>query len=131
MSEAFGKQSGGHTWSMKYEYHGETEENVAGCNVDACHAGAISTFDDLTAVQTTVSTLLDQIYLNLDAAGVVQDSAGLLWNTGTYSGVLASSMLNYQMMREDRSHGLHNPRYIRAVLTNTAEATTPAPVASR
>jgi hypothetical protein len=130
MAEAYGKQSGGHTWAMEYEYHGEMEENVAGCNVAACHNGNISTFDDITQVQTTVGQLLTDIGVELDALGVVLDEE-FHWVTGTYSGEVASAMLNHQMFREDRSVGLHNPAYARAVLTNTLETLTPAPVASK
>ena len=31
-------------------------------------------------------------------------------------------MLNWQLFAEDRSLGLHNPAYAKAVLTNTIEA---------
>jgi hypothetical protein len=141
MAEAFGKQSGGHTWSMKYEFHGDVEENVAGCNISACHGalGELDTFDD-TGRQTTVYGLLDNIFLELDRLGVVQDSAGLLWNasSGTplvVSGDFGGSILNYQMFREDRSLGIHQPYYTTGVLTNTLAVlqAIPAPpaVASR
>ena len=41
---------------------------------------------------------------------------------GTYSANLAAAFANWQLFAEDRSLGLHNPAYVRAVLTNTLEA---------
>jgi hypothetical protein len=127
MASAYGKQSGGHTWSMKYEYHGAVEENVAGCNVAACHGalGGIASFD-ATGRQTTVQGLLDDIIVELTGQGVFLD-AEYHFVTGTYSGELAAGMLNFQMMLEDRSLGIHQPYYITNVLTNTLETLTALP----
>ena len=65
--------------------------------------------------------------------GVVLD-AEFHWVTGTYSGELASAMLNHQMFREDRSLGIHQPYYATSVLTNTletAQALAPPAIASK
>jgi hypothetical protein len=41
---------------------------------------------------------------------------------GTWTTDLVAAVVNYNAIREDRSLGFHNPDYIRAILTNTAEA---------
>ena len=40
-------------------------------------------------------------------------------NTGDWPGDVVGAFLNWQMFAEDRSLGLHNPPYARAVLNNT------------
>ena len=46
-------------------------------------------------------------------------------NTGVWPANLVAAMLNWQMFAEDRSLGLHNPPYARAVLENTLETISP------
>jgi thiosulfate dehydrogenase len=46
----------------------------------------------------------------------------ITFNTGTYPANIVAAMLNWQAIAEDRSLGLHNPAYVKAVLTNTLEA---------
>jgi len=126
MAEAFGNQSGGHTWRMSYEYHGSTEDNVAGCNT--CHNG----FEDFTEfgdVPAEITGLLAKLDTALVRVGVkvalsedyTAEGINAYAVTGDFPGDLAGAMLNFQMFAEDRSLGLHNPPYARAVLTNSIE----------
>ena len=55
------------------------------------------------------------------AEGVLNPNSGL-WNTGTYSTTLAGAALNYRFIEEDRSKGVHNFEYARALLTNSIES---------
>jgi hypothetical protein len=134
MAFAEGIELGGHTWNMAVRANGEVEANVAGCNVAACHGGDIIV-DDLTGLQDEILLLLQQLDALLVAQGIKQQlSPGYTIhdleyyvNTGTYSATLAAAMANWAMFAWDRSLGLHNPRYARAVLTNTIEAITPVP----
>ena len=48
-----------------------------------------------------------------------------LMQAGSYSTALTAAHWNYNSIREDRSLGFHNPKYIRAVLENTIDAITP------
>ena len=43
-------------------------------------------------------------------------------NEGVWPANVAGAMLNWQLFAEDRSLGLHNPRYVKAVVQNTIEA---------
>lgn len=117
MAEAYGAQSGGHTWNMAYDYHGSIVENVAGCNSTGCHA-SVEDFEYLH-VQTEVETLLANIAVELQRVGIM--GADHYAVTGSWSGDLAAAFANWQMFEEDRSLGLHNPDYARAVLGNTLE----------
>jgi hypothetical protein len=126
MAEAFGSQAGGHTWRMTYDYHGHVVDNVAGCN--SCHNG----FEDFTEfgdVPAEITDLLTQLETELVRIGVkvamsddyTPEGLNVYAVTGDWPSDVAGAMLNWQMFAEDRSLGLHNPPYARAVLTNSIE----------
>lgn len=130
MATATGVEFGGHTWRMSFTSNGNKEENTAGCNNSACHAGAIS---DFSTVQDEVLGLMQDLEQLLVDLGIKQGltpgytlaELAPYANAGVWSANLAAAMLNWQVFAEDRSRGLHNPAYARAVLTNTIEAITP------
>ncbi|MBE0645249.1 MAG: hypothetical protein IH600_14290 [Bacteroidetes bacterium] len=117
MQEAFGRQSGGHTMKMAYEYHGAITMNVVGCQT--CHPGT-KTFDIDGAV-TEIEALGAQLEALLVADGMLNPADGLAV-PGTYAANKAGALWNYRMiMLEDRSNGVHNPKYAKALLTNSIE----------
>ncbi|MEZ5069734.1 MAG: hypothetical protein R2751_01900 [Bacteroidales bacterium] len=120
-----GRASGGHSFNMTYEYHGSIEENIGACTT--CHTSA-ETFD-IGGVQTEVATLLAQLQDLLITGGYLNEETGL-WNASSTTPIVASpdvagAMLNYLIVAEDRSLGVHNPDYMVALLTNSIEAITP------
>jgi hypothetical protein len=128
MGEAFGQQSGGHTWKMKYIYHDEEEENVAGCQ--SCHGPNFTSFASGGNIPGTVQTLLKELEQRLFDIGVkraISDDytihgLNVYANTGIWPADVAGAFLNWQMFAEDRSLGLHNPAYATAVIQNSIEA---------
>lgn len=102
MGEGEGDE-GGHTFNP----------TVASCT--ACHADAKSF--DINGVQTEVKGLLEELAGVLKAKGVL-DADGVVV-PGTYPVDLAKAYYNYIGIEEDRSEGVHNPAYIKAVLKNT------------
>lgn len=110
MASAFGNQSGGHTWKMKYEYHGATEENIAGCGI--CHSTLV-TFDHV-GLQTHVEELLEELAVELKRIGVMTSSGSSA--SGTWPADVAAAFVNWQMVEEDRSLGVHNPPYVIEIL---------------
>lgn len=124
MGEAFGEQAGGHTWRMTYDYHGSTVDNVAGCNT--CH-GDFEDFTEWGDIPAEIEALLVTLEGHLVRIGIKQAMStdytihglNVYANTGDWPGDVAGAFLNWQMFAEDRSLGLHNPPYARAVLTNT------------
>lgn len=115
MADAFGKQSGDHTWKMGYEYHEATVPNVAGCIT--CHPELADdpTFDRGGLV-TEVEELLAEAKTALVAAGILADSGSTV--PGTYSAELAGACFDYKTIVEDRSNGVHNPGFTKALLKN-------------
>jgi len=117
MAEAFGNSAGGHTFNMTYIYHGGSQPNMVGCV--ACHAEA----DDfnVNGAQDEIEELLLELEGLLIAKGVYNTNSGL-WNTGTYETNVAGAALNYIFVKEDRSDGVHNFNYARALLKNSIDA---------
>ncbi|PLX31243.1 MAG: hypothetical protein C0600_06165 [Ignavibacteria bacterium] len=116
MAEAYGGQSGGHVMSMGYEYHEELVPNTAGC--EDCH-GELDDFD-YNGWVTEYEGLMAQLrQLLIDKGALLDDDYAV---TGTFSAALASALYNYRYLLEDRSDGIHNPRYAKAMLQNSIEA---------
>lgn len=114
--------AGGHSWRMVADNEGTEVENINACR--ECHPSA-SSFD-INGSQTQITALLATVQARLMAAGLI-DASDLVPGTPRY--LTANEMKaiwNYQMVREDRSLGVHNFRYARAML-NSALDFVPAP----
>lgn len=125
MQNATGAKAGGHTMSMRADDHGEL---VLYTNMCAdCHGT-----EDMEQVtedfQAEIQDLLDQLKDALITAGVYDDGThgheGYVV-TGVQPANAAAAFLNYQMVLEDRSLGVHNPIYVKALLKNTLAKITP------
>lgn len=97
---------GGHTWHV----------SVAACT--QCHEGATST--DINGKQTEIAGLLEDLKDALFTAGVVTEEGEPI--VGTYPIVQAQAYYNYAGIMDDRSLGVHNPSYIKQLLTNSINA---------
>jgi hypothetical protein len=139
MAQAFGAQAGGHTLWMSYDYHGAEVDNIAGCLT--CHSATLTDFE--------YAGVHDLVWADVDGNGVIDVgtdtgylvqlkdlliTAGLLTASdggvaGTFTDLEAAALVNYQALREDKSHGIHNPPYYLAILKNSIEALggTPTP----
>jgi len=116
MATAYGAQAGGHTWNMTYLYHGSTADNTAGCKT--CHT-TIDDFTGLGDVPAAVDALLVQLQAELERIGILSAGHSV---PGVWKGDVAAGYINYQALNEEGSHGLHNPGYVKAILTNTIAA---------
>ena len=56
----------------------------------------------------------------LDANGMFDEDG--YYNEGIYPVVLAQAAWNYKTLLEDKSEGVHNPDYVKALLSNSIEA---------
>jgi len=109
--------TGGHTW----------KPTLASCK--SCHTTA--TGFDINGGMTEVEKLVTDLKNALIAKGVL-DAAGALTKPGGKT-ISATNLLvlpvkqagaywNYITVVEDRSSGVHNPKYIKALLKNSIEA---------
>lgn len=113
MTTAFGTASGGHTMKLTYEYQGSTRDNVNACT--PCHSG-ITSFTQvgnkdefITLREEFKQALLDKNMIDASEYPV----------PGTYSADDAGVIMNWLLIRYDRSNGVHNPRYIKAIMKNS------------
>jgi hypothetical protein len=87
------------------------EPNVAACQ--GCHAD-ITDFD-VNGTQTEVAALLVELEDALKAAGMMDADGGVI--VGEYEEAKAAAMWNFvYILEEDKSMGVHNPTYTRALL---------------
>ena len=108
---------------MTYLYQDGDRDHMNGCI--SCHSQIEESFD-LNSVQTTVDSLLADLETIFIGNGWM-DAPGALWNAGSTSQIVVSAdeagaMLNYITIREDGSHGIHNPAYTISLLTNALES---------
>ncbi len=116
MANGYGAQSGGHAMYMRNE---SGTLNTAGCI--SCHTDATALVAEVTALQTEVADLLVQLKAKLDAAGCTAPGSD---NSiaGTYSPLVGGALLDYKALTEDKSLGVHNPTYVKGLLTNLINA---------
>jgi hypothetical protein len=107
----YGDESGGHTW----------KPSLASCN--NCHNSSDEDFN-YGGVQTEVHEKLVQLRDRLIELGVVagDEEEGYHPVVGEYPMAQAQAFFNWVGIEEDRSLGVHNPKYIKALLTNSLEA---------
>lgn len=121
MQTAYGRQSGGHTMRMAYDYHGSIVQNVASCGNSSCHPGTKNF--DIDGEVTEIETLAGQLEQMLLADGILEDDgSGLNKTPLTLSANKAGALFNWKMIVvEDRSMGIHNPKYAKALLQNAID----------
>ncbi len=143
MGEGFAEIPG----SVAYEevgssYHHQEGASCVGChmgeygaggghsfipNLDACiecHGKSMENFN-YGGVQTDVANKLEELRDKLVELGVVEYiEADKAYEpvVGKYPMIQAQAFFNWIGLEEDRSLGVHNPKYVNALLTNTLEA---------
>jgi hypothetical protein len=121
MAEPFGAFAGGHSFNMTYEYHGSETEHLVSC--ETCHAD-IDEFD-LNGASSEVMALAEELKAILIAEGIYNETSGLL-NASSGSPLVlspdkAGAVLNFLLVEEDGSMGVHNTKYAKALLQNSIE----------
>lgn len=121
MAEPFGAFAGGHSFSMTYEYHGSETDHLVSCT--GCH-NDIESFDYNGSV-TEITALMEELEDILITEGYINETTGLLNASSDSPLVLspdvAGAILNFRIVEEDGSHGVHNPAYAKALLQNSIE----------
>ncbi len=127
MAAAVGNLAGGHTMKIAFEEGGAEALNFAGC--DECHTDIEADFEE---VQTEIAGLLDQLNALLMAQAILGADGYVLGDDGVnrasssnpanISAIEEGAVLNFKMVLEDKSLGIHNIGYARAILTNSIES---------
>lgn len=95
---------------------GETADHTYEVNVNACQACHSGAEDfDINGLQTEVQTMLDDLQAALTAKGML-DAEGTMV-VGSYPEAEAGALWNWiYVSQEDKSLGVHNPSYTKALL---------------
>ncbi len=113
----YGVQAGGHTMKMTYAYHGSDAVWQAGCV--KCHTDEKALETKIEDTKSEIEGLITDLENALIARGALTASGS---PNGKVSADEARAIVNYKMVEEDRSMGIHNYKYTKAILTNTLEA---------
>jgi nitrate/TMAO reductase-like tetraheme cytochrome c subunit len=142
MAPAVSDELGGHTFSVAGLVDGTYTQNVNGCN--QCHDG--TTMAKITAFypnakSTEIQGMLNTLGDKLNALSLVTtttDPTNKYYNltNNHYDGgakpktgstnLMAAAVINFQLVLQDRSLGIHNFDYTKALLSNTIDALTNA-----
>jgi hypothetical protein len=118
MSTTLNLSAGGHTFRAGYLDASNTNIiNLTACLT--CHNGTASGTSKLTASkvtndQTAIDNLVSTLQAKLTAANLLD--AGGLPVPRKMTNDQAGALLNYQMVTEDKSHGVHNLNYVTDML---------------
>jgi hypothetical protein len=94
-----------------YEKDHAMDPSLDACNTAECHGGSpVSGFPD-------VLDQLDDLEAALITAGLLNADGSL--NTGDFPRSHVGALYNYKTLIEDRSGGLHNPKYAKQMITNS------------
>ena len=88
---------------------------------EVCHTDIGRDFD-YRGVQTEISELVEGLKDLLLVAGLVEEDDGEVDPIAqTTSSAKAGVVLNFFMIAEDKGGGVHNPKYVKALLKNSIE----------
>jgi len=127
MATPVGVAAGGHSMNLAYESEGSERQLTTGCNVQDCHFGAVTSFD-YRGYQTEIEGLLVELHDALVAQGILNASTDLAV-AGKYPEAQIGSLYNYLLVEADRSEGVHNTQYTRALLESSLQKLGVAPIA--
>jgi len=112
MASPVGYLTGGHTWAIENEEEGM---NFAGCA--PCHT-ADEAEQIVTDLNAEIETLMTELGTKLAVAGILNPTA-MNAVPGTYTNRIAGAYWNFISIVEDKSGGVHNPKFIKKLLENT------------
>jgi hypothetical protein len=120
MDDGFGDMTG-HSMAITYEFHGADNFHwPASCLT--CHVtdGGLDLDAVYERVTVEIQGLMDDLEAALLASGVM--TADYYLAPGVWTTDLTAATVNFNAIREDKSVGFHNPKYIRTVLANSIAA---------
>ena len=99
--------------------------SLKACN--DCHGGTPITNYNYGGIQTDTQEKLEQLRDKLLALGVITKTTvdgvdSYAPKAGTVPMVQAQAAFNYFGIKYDRSYGVHNPKYVKAILANSLDA---------
>jgi hypothetical protein len=116
MASPIGFTAGGHSFNMYDDFEGEY--NLAGCV--SCHPGDGEAEGLIEELHPEIEASLAELGALLQAAGIYNpESTSGYAVPGDYTNKLAGAYWNFISIEEDRSLGVHNPKFVKKILDNT------------
>jgi hypothetical protein len=113
MSTTLNLSAGGHTFKASYDNAGTKAFNLSACTT--CHSGKYAiTASTVVTNQNAIDTLVSHLQTKLITAKILDPATLLPKVVGGKLKITndqAGALLNYQLVTEDKSHGLHNWTY--------------------
>jgi PKD repeat protein len=126
---ADGYRFGEHTFRLRDE--SDNTQYTGNCNVSACHVsglnGGVMADLESAAALATISTLADSLEVLLKDQNVL-DSTGQVRYDVPFQPELVRMLFNYLLYIGDGSRGVHNPNYIKLLLTESVAQYATLPV---
>lgn len=116
MGAPVGTLAGGHTFTMYNESEGYALNGCTPCHTTADAQALIENS------QTEISDLLTQLQTKLVEKGLLKADGVSIVTGKKFPQVQMAALLNYLTIIEDKSMGVHNVKYSKALLTNSYEA---------
>jgi hypothetical protein len=115
MADPIGYTSGGHSFNVYDEEEGTF--NVAGCqSTVGCHTED-EALEIVESFQAEIEVLLAQLGTELEAEGIYNPSSTSGFAVpGTYTNKVVGAYWNWISIEEDRSMGVHNPKFVKRLL---------------
>ena len=100
--------AGGHSFAVNYDYYGD---NINGSGCYSCHGEDFDATEYTEETKAEFDVKLDELKVLLMAQGWIDENNYVLTDNAPTDSDDRGAVLNYNMLREDRSGGIHNPRY--------------------
>lgn len=117
MATANGVTSGGHTFRVADSETGAI--NTAGCV--QCHSDVAGLNTKISNTQNEIASLLGNLKTKLIDKGLLDGNTDLAV-PGEFKGHELGAFYNYKYISEDKSFGVHNYKYAKALLVNSIAA---------
>jgi hypothetical protein len=118
MASPIGSIVGGHSFNV---YNEEEGFNFAGCV--SCHPGEGEAEGLVEDLQPEIEGLMTQLGVLLATAGIYDSTSTSGYAVpGTYANKIAGAYWNWISIEEDRSLGVHNPKFVKKILENSIES---------
>lgn len=115
MAIPVGNKAGGHHMGMTYDDQGNSMINIAGCI--ECHENSEGLDLLIEATKDDINDLLTQLESILIDQQIMDSTYRAI--PGKMSADQAGALLNFNMIRNDNSFGIHNYIYSRTLLSNS------------
>lgn len=117
---AVGLDAGGHMMNLRYT-NSSGAEVVVTTSCTSCHSNAANLNTLMASTKADIDAKLDLLKLRLVDIGILNATTGRIV-PGTWTSAQAGAFFNYNLVKYDKSNGVHNAPYAIKLLENSLAA---------